>query len=205
MLLTIQPDLVRKDMRHETRLFFYRITMDTPLDELRDGGHGFCPQRVESMVQGIFIPFVVDPQTFPEYAHLITPIGLVYNVSFLESGSRFKPVGVDYFRQLVAVETIAVVVFTQHKAHHMLLPVQPDLVRKDMRHETRLFLYGITIDIPLDELRDGGPERASNASYPWESVLVMPLGVTCPPASIPIHGGHPLGESLPRPYLDSFP
>ena len=68
MLLTIQPDLVRKDMRHETRLFFYRITMDTPLDELRDGGHGFCPQRVESMVQGIFIPFVVDPQTFPEYA-----------------------------------------------------------------------------------------------------------------------------------------
>ena len=87
----------------------------------------------------------------------------------------------------------------------MLLTIQPDLVRKDMRHEIRLFLYGITIDIPLDELRDGGPERASNASYPWESVLVMPLGVTCPPASIPIHGGHPLGESLPRPYLDSFP
>ena len=65
MLLTIQPDLVRKDMRHETRLFLYGITMDTPLDELRDGGHGLCPQRVESMVQGIFIPFVVDPPDVP--------------------------------------------------------------------------------------------------------------------------------------------
>ena len=31
---------------------------------------------------------VIDAQTFPEYVHHITPIGPVYNVSFLESGSR---------------------------------------------------------------------------------------------------------------------
>ena len=70
--------------------------------------------------------------------------------------ARYKPVGAAYFCQLVVVETIADSVFTQHKAHHMLLTVQPDLVRKGMRHETRLFLYGITMDTPLDELRDGG-------------------------------------------------
>ena len=100
MLLTIQPDLVRKDMRHETRLFLYGIKMDTPLDELRDGGHGFCPQRVESMVQGIFIPFVVDPQTFLEYAHLITPVRSVgvYHTTFgkavrLERTGGKAPIG----------------------------------------------------------------------------------------------------------------
>ena len=104
------------------------------------------------------------------------------------------------------VEPVSVTVFPQYEAHHIILTVQPDLVRKDMRHKTRLFLYGIKMDTALDDLRDEGhgsgqkcvEAMGKRIPYPlWRDLYI--------PAGIHICGGRPIGEPLPRPYLDSFP
>lgn len=54
----------------------------------------------------------------------------------------------------MVIEPIPVPILPQNKSNHIILTVQSDLVRKDMRHETRLFFHGIKTDAGFNDLRD---------------------------------------------------
>lgn len=149
---------------------------------------------------------VLDTKAITEYFHDCAPIGLVYNVSFMESGSRFKPIGVYYLCQLVIIETVAVVILPQHKADHVFLSVKPDPVRKDMRHKAGLLFQRIKVNAGFHNL---GNERHGTRQRFVKTVMQRVLyslwrdGDRPPP--VRIGDGGAITEIAFCPLLDAVP
>ena len=100
------------------------------------------------------------------------------------------------------IKTVAVVIFTQHEAHHIILTVQPDLVRKDMRHETRLFFYGVKMAAALDDLRDEGRGSGQQLIISVvKTILDTRLRHLLPPSGSRIGHRRPLGKGGTRPVI----
>ena len=165
------------------------------------GGRAAFPRLKEHLSRP-----VIDAQPVTEYVHHIAPVrsGHVHHTTFGKA-DRVERTGVDYFCQLMVVEAVAVSILPQHEAHHIFLPVQSDPVRKDMRHETGLFFYGVQMDAGLDDLRD---ERNGTGQY-----LIEPVGKTCLDAAwrhgnipplVGVADSHSFRVALPRPRLDRF-
>ena len=56
----------------------------------------------------------------------------------------------------MVIKTIPVIILAQHKAHYIVISVQPDLVRKNMRHEAGFFLCGRNMNAAFHNLRNEG-------------------------------------------------
>lgn len=112
---------------------------------------------------------VLDAKAITEYLHDCAPVrsGHVYHTTIWKA-VRVERIGVNYFRQLMIIETVAIGILPQHKADHIFLSVKPDPVRKDMRHKTGLLFQRIKID--------AGFHNLGNERYGTRQSLIAAVG-----------------------------
>ena len=100
------------------------------------------------------------------------------------------------------VKTVAVDIFTQHEAHHIILFVQPDLAGKNMGQKLRRLPDAVDMDTALNDLRDEG-----HGSGQQLIISVVKTGLNTrwchlhPPSGIRIVHRRPLGKGGTRPVI----